>query len=43
MAGEGDPAILAEADLRRIKELHRVLDRAGVPARILRPPAGRGT
>jgi hypothetical protein len=38
-----EPALLAEADLRTIKELRRVLMRAGIESHILRPPGAGNT
>lgn len=34
--------ILAETDLRRVKQLKRVLQRAGIESHILRPTTGGG-
>lgn len=43
MNREPETAILAEAGMRQVKELRRVLMRAGIESHILRPPSARNT
>lgn len=43
MSQDQDIAFLAEAGMREVKELRRVLMRAGIESHIVRPPAARNT
>jgi hypothetical protein len=43
MSDRPEVAILAEAGLRDLKSLRRVLIRAGIESHIMRPPAARNT
>ncbi len=43
MNNRQESVVLAEADLRSVKELRRVLMRAGIESHILRPPGSGNT